>query len=68
MYIYLLLTRLFNVGKKGQQTNAVRILAAEAFKNNVTKSEIAQMIRYKVYSKTDPWDRIARTDKKYNSI
>ena len=47
MHICLLLTRFFNAGKKkGQQTNAVRILVAAAFKNDLAKSELALETSY----------------------
>ena len=48
--------------KKGQQTNTVRILVAAAFKNDLAKSELARILRNKLFSKTDPWDGRAYED------
>ena len=54
--------------KHGQQTNAIRILVAAAFKNDLAKSELARILRNKLFSKTDPWDGRACEDAQFNRI
>ena len=55
--------------KSDHQINTVRMLVVEALINNLTKSDIAQIIRFKLFSlNISPWDGVATGDAKYNQI